>query len=284
MERYYEIAGIRFCLQSQDDSFNPVDGLLAEFRTDACAPCQSIHLELTDQLDPPEGREVFSCSNERVYRQEGLQIRYKGICAHGWEGAYMRIARREDDCRVQVKRHPAHKRLTPVNALDAMELEHRLVRHGGILLHASYISTGSEAILFTAPSGTGKSTQADLWCRLRGAELINGDRAAVMLSEDGIQACGVPYSGLSGISENKTLPLRAIVRLSQGTENRIERLTGLTAFRSVWEGCCVNIWSKEDMSQCTQTVLDLVCRVPVYHLACTPDEAAVQTLEEVIQK
>ncbi|WP_370839368.1 hypothetical protein [Intestinibacter bartlettii] len=33
-----------------------------------------------------------------------------------------------------------------------------------------------KGILFSAPSGTGKSTQADLWEKYENAEIINGDR------------------------------------------------------------------------------------------------------------
>ena len=44
-----------------------------------------------------------------------------------------------------------------------------------IHLHSSYIIYHDKAILFTGPSGIGKTTQAELWRDYQGAEIINGD-------------------------------------------------------------------------------------------------------------
>ena len=63
----------------------------------------------------------------------------------------------------------------------------------------------------------------------------------------------------------------------------IMQLKGFDAFRKVWEGISVNIWDSADVSVCSQTVLDALEVVPVYHLACTPDEEAVKALEQVLE-
>lgn len=70
------------------------------------------------------------------------------------------------------------------NICDLLGLERLLLSRQGLLLHASFIRWQDRGILFSAPSGTGKSTQADLWVRHRGAEVINGDRAALRRSAD----------------------------------------------------------------------------------------------------
>ena len=197
--------------------------------------------------------------------------------------AYMRIHRFEEDSWVQMKRSSIVDGVGAKLILAAMELEHQIVQHHGFLFHSSYIRYGDGAILFTAPSGTGKSTQADLWCRLRDAELINGDRSAVVMEEGKAMVHGVPYSGSSGVSHNVTLPLKAIVRLTQAPVTRIKRLTGLQAFRHVWEGCTINTWNRNDMSLCMETVMEVVQSVSVFHLACTPDESAVIALEKALQ-
>lgn len=283
MERFYRIAGLDFRVLAPDDEYYLDDGALANFRTVAAAPFRDVYLELVDRLDPPEGELSASAGGNWIYQGKDGLLRYLG-CISGWEGAYMRIIRQESVSRVQVLRHPRESRFTHNAALEAMELGHQLIQNGGFLLHASYIDCGGEAILFTAPPGTGKSTQAELWCRLRDAELINGDRAAVMMSAHGAKACGVPYAGLSKVRKNRTLPVKAIVCLSQAKSTSIRRLGGLEAFRSLWEGCSVDTWDREDMNRCAQSLTELLCHVPVYHLACTPDESAILALEEAMRK
>ena len=139
-----------------------------------------------------------------------------------------------------------------------------------------------KAILFTAPSETGKSTQADLWHRLRGAAIHNGDRSAVRWQDGRAYACGVPFAGSSQICENVTLPLAAIVYLRQAPETTIRRLRGAESFRCLWEGCSVNTWDRADVDRISETVLQVLTAVPVFELACTPDESAILALEGVL--
>jgi hypothetical protein len=40
----------------------------------------------------------------------------------------------------------------------------------------------------------------------------------------------------------------------------------------------------EDVNTCTQNVMDAIGAVPVFYLACTPDESAVTALENALTK
>lgn len=276
-ERCYRIAGITLGVTGQAQWMGG-DLVLAPFRI-AQTPCaQMLRLERVEELSPPEGEPVFRGEKNLVYRNGDCQCRYEGTYGDEWSRGYLRLLRRGTESAVQFRREQADGKLI----LAAMELEHRITAQGGILLHSAYIRRKGSAILFTAPSGTGKSTQAGLWVKHRAAELINGDRSAVMVEKEGVRVCGVPYSGSSGVCRNETAPLEAIVYLSQGKENEIRRLSGIAAFRAVWEGCCVNTWNREDLQQCAETVTELIRRVPVYHLSCLPDETAVRALEQAI--
>lgn len=284
MERCYTIAGVRFRVRCPAEWMYREDGVLAAFRSEGGETEHTMEFTVVKELSPPEGELVYSQPDKRVYRTETAQIRYDGAVSDGLRGAHTRIRREGNISRVQVKDSAIRGRITPKLVLNAMEAEHRIVQGGGFLLHASYICHGGKAILFTAPSGTGKSTQAELWCRLRGARLLNGDRAAVMAEPETIMVRGVPFAGSSGVFENEAFPLAAIVYLSQASETVITPLTGVRAFRSVWEGCSVNIWNPEDVTACTETVLAAIQRVPVFHLACTPDESAVKALEQEMDR
>jgi len=284
MERYYRFADIIFCITGNDNDMYLEDGVLAPFRVDGPEFDHSIHYEIVEHLPKPEGECVFRGERIMVFRNGDNQITCMGDTFLLPEGAHTQIHRQGTETRVQVLRKEVPDRIGPRLVLNTLEAEHHIVCRGGFLLHSSFIRVGDKGILFTAPSGTGKSTQAELWQKYRGAEVINGDRAAVIPTEEGVLAYGIPYSGTSGICHNAKLPVAAIVHLAQAPENRIEALRGLRAFRRVWEGCSVNVWDKEDVDRCTNSVLETIRQVPVIHLACTPDETAVQTLEQYLRR
>lgn len=160
-------------------------------------------------------------------------------------------------------------------------LHYILLHRRGLIFHASYIGCEGQGILFTAPSGTGKSTQAGLWQQYRGARIYNGDKAGVTL-RDAPMAHGVPFSGTSGICENVSLPLRAIVVLSQAPENRIRRLPPSEAVAALCPNLFVDQAVPEEWSLALNLLLDLTAAVPIYALACTPDERAVAALEAAL--
>ena len=55
-----------------------------------------------------------------------------------------------------------------------LALERRLVKKDSMVLHCAYVEYKGEAVLFSAPSETGKTTQANLWEKYRGKP--NGKR------------------------------------------------------------------------------------------------------------
>ena len=279
-QRYYELAGIRFCIRVPDGVIWPQSQSLTNFTAEP-GPCDlECVLSLVDALDQPVGELCFEDPSTRVYLSPGVHLRYKGAVQSGTNGGYMRILRKGSRSDIQILASAIPHGLTSEVIISCMEAIHHISAGGGFLLHASWIRYKDKAILFTAPSGTGKSTQAALWEQLRGAELINGDRAAVFSTADGIQVRGIPFCGTSGVCKNVTVPLAAVVYLAQAPETTICRLTGAKAFRQIWEGCCVNTWNSEDMELCAQAVSDTVSQIPVFYLACTPDESAVLALEK----
>ena len=87
------------------------------------------------------------------------------------------------------------------------------------------------AVAIDGPSGAGKSTQAELWRQYAGAQVINGDRSLVRPGDGTVH--GILYSGTSGICQNVSAPLRAIVLPVQGAENRVYPLRPKEAFMAV---------------------------------------------------
>lgn len=275
-ELYLSLAGIRVRVTAE--AFGPRD-FLTDYITGLCLPDHSFRAELTDRLEPPTGEKICDQPAFRVYRDGENILRDVGTAGE----EYLRTVRQGRDGTLEFRRDKLPQGITGKQLLNAMDLPHLLTVHSGFLLHASYIEWEGRAILFTAPSETGKSTQAQLWCDHAGAELVNGDRAAVRIIDGEVYACGIPFSGSSRVRRNVTLPLSAIVYLSQASENAITQLKGVRAFRRVWEGCTVNTWDRADVEKATKTVSDVVSRIPVYHLACTPDIRAVELLKHTME-
>jgi hypothetical protein len=185
---------------------------------------------------------------------------------------------------VQILKSHHLQKLSSRTILNSMALEHLIARNHGFVFHCSYIDWNGEAILFTAPSETGKSTQADLWHQYRGAEIINGDRAAIRLAEGKLLAEGIPFAGSSQYCKNRSLPIKAIVYLGQAPKTTIRKLRGYEAFSKIWEGVSVNTWDREDLERVSAVVQKVASEIPVYHMPCTPDESAVIALEEALRK
>lgn len=169
------------------------------------------------------------------------------------------------------------------NLIDLISLETLLLEHKGLIIHSSFICWRSVGIIFTAPSGTGKSTQADLWTKYEQAECMNGDRTGLRKVGSKWMAYGLPYAGSSGIYRNESAPLAAIVILRQGKENLVTKMKPADAFRSIYPETLIHQWDSLYVSIATGYISELVTDVPCYLLSCRPDEEAVRVLKEQLE-
>lgn len=159
-----------------------------------------------------------------------------------------------------------------------------LIRENRMILHASCIDTEVGGILFTGPSGIGKSTQAKLWCQYQGAELINGDRAVVAKEDQQWSAYGSPYAGSSRCYVNKNCRIGAVVVLKQAERCMIRKMAAGEAFCRIFSGLTVNNWDRNFVNRACDLVQMLLTEIPVYELACTPDRDAVDILYHALKQ
>ncbi len=191
---------------------------------------------------------------------------------------YARVREEGRDLTIEICRSQLPLGTHIENLFELLALPHLLLTQGRLLLHGAYIAYEGQGLIFTGPSGIGKTTQARLWSRVCGARSVNEDRCVVALGNRGANVCGVPVAGSSPVCENRTLPLRAIVALSQGEENRLERLRPGTAAARLMEGTYQLPAFRAERPACCDLILKIVDRIPVYHLSCRPDEEAVRLL------
>jgi len=151
-----------------------------------------------------------------------------------------------------------------------------LIEKSGLLLHASAVEMDGEAYLFSANSGTGKSTHTALWLKNFGdrACIINDDKPAIRLLEDGVFVYGTPWSGKSDLNLNRKVPLRGICFLERGATNEIESLAPSEAITRIFEQ---TVRPKERrLATLLLSHMDRLLRtVPIWKLRCNmEDEAA----------
>lgn len=150
---------------------------------------------------------------------------------------------------------------------------------GVLLMHGSVVAVDGEGYMFTALSGTGKSTHVALWRQLFGkrAMMVNDDKPLVRIGEgERPVAYGTPWDGKHHLSNNVSVPLKAIAILERGKENSIERLTLEDAFPTL-----IQQSFRPDDALLAVTSLRLLSRLsqqtPIYRLRCNmhPDAARV---------
>lgn len=277
--RFYRFAGLEFQVEMAADIVYQDERHLAPFAVDDASAPHRFSFEFVEKLPEPEGREIARQPNYTLYALNGSQVRYIG-----GRDPYLRAEHRDREHHVLALKNRYSGTIGVKTVLECLGVEHLIARNHGFIFHCSYIDHNGKAILFTAPSETGKSTQADLWNQHRGAEIINGDRAAVRLADGRILAEAIPFSGSSRHCKNRSLPIEAIVYLGQAPVTSIRKLRGYEAFARIWEGVSVNTWDKTDMEQVSAVVQKIATQIPVFHLPCTPDESAVTALEEELRK
>ncbi len=156
-------------------------------------------------------------------------------------------------------------------------------RHGAMILHSSLVRTARGALLFSGASGAGKSTQAALWERFRGAEVLNGDRSVIRRRDGRFWGYGSPFCGSSGIYRPEGAPIRAVFFPQKSTQTACCRVGALQALRLLYPGLTVNSWDPEFMRVVTEQLSAFAQEVPVFVLQCRPDETAVEAAERALE-
>jgi len=144
-----------------------------------------------------------------------------------------------------------------------------------LLFHGSVVAVDGEGYLFTAKSGTGKSTHTRLWRQIFGdrAVMINDDKPFLCFVDGKITVCGTPWMGKHGLGENRTVPLKAICILERDEGNHIERIPAKDAVMMLLQQS-----SRPGQPQNMPKYLELIDRLAAgtafYRLRCNMDPEA----------
>lgn len=159
-----------------------------------------------------------------------------------------------------------------------------LLSHDTLLMHGSVVAVSGAAYLFTARSGTGKTTHTELWLRhIPGAFIVNGDKPLLKLTDHGVSACGTPWAGKEGRNRNCMVPLAAICLLERGKENEIEPLRFAEAFPMLLQQS-YRPREPQAMEKTLELLKQLGGAVRFYRLRCNREPEAALLAYEVMHE
>lgn len=155
------------------------------------------------------------------------------------------------------------------------EFYRKLIKLDGFMLHASAVVVDNRAYLFSASSGTGKSTHTKLWQECFGdrAMIINDDKPAIRIEKGNCYAYGTPFSGKTDENLNLKIPLQAICMLERGVENSIDLIDTKGAISLILQQTILP--RNQAMVDRLFMMLEIILRkVPIYQMKCNISKEA----------
>ena len=223
-----------------------------------------------------------SCEVNRSFLREYL-TQEQALFTVSPQAADLELAQAELDRQDAAEGRDPRKR--PAAELENLAL-HRLLaeklpEYDVLLMHGSALCMDGLGYLFTAPSGTGKSTHAALWRQVFGerVQMLNDDKPLLRVREDGVTVFGSPWDGKHRLSQNASAPLRAIARIERAPENRVEPMSRTEAFPVLLTQAYIS-QDPAVMAKILRLERRLMELVAFYTLRCNLEPAAALTAYE----
>ncbi len=281
------IAGLPIQLDGGDRDFFTTR--LQQYEAPITKPELSLNLSRVEEITLPKGEEVDRHGGLVLMRLEnGEQCRYtignktgRILQTYRFSADHSRL----EYTLLESRKHPALT-LTDFEYMCTGEaFANRLAYLGGLVMHGSAISYEGKGIVFSAPSGTGKSTHAGLWKQHYGERVlhINDDKPAIRFDAEGPIVYGTPWSGKTDTNSNICAPLKAIVFLKQASENRIQQLSVEDAVEHIYRETVRPFYDEALGLKVLDTAERLIQSVPVFLLECTISTQAVELVKNTMQ-
>lgn len=164
--------------------------------------------------------------------------------------------------------------------ISLLALERHEERRGAFILHCAYMSFDGKAILFSGPSGIGKSTHSGLWCNEYPDRtcVLNGDKCLLTMDDGRLFANGWPVCGSSGICQNERREVAAIILLQQSMINQFIEEKPMRNFKQLLAQITVNYWNNQYTDDAMNFIESLLQRTGCATYACNISSEAVVTL------
>lgn len=254
------------------------------------APLFSLRLEYSDDLKNAVQGTVRECLNDEapyfwIFDKDGK---------FNFGFSYTRshpdcILIPSDDFKENIVYVPATRkeRLTEFSLSNALMLLYTFCTtpFDTLMVHASVIRYNGGGYMFLGRSGTGKSTHSRLWLEnIEDTDLLNDDNPVIRVMDGKAVIYGTPWSGKTHCYKNESVPLKAVVRLSQAPYNKIVRNMPLQAYASLMPSCSCMRWDRTSTDTLHKTVEKVISGVACWHLECLPDSDAALTCHHAVTR
>ncbi|HAJ97701.1 MAG TPA: hypothetical protein DCO72_08200 [Ruminococcus sp.] len=157
------------------------------------------------------------------------------------------------------------------------KIAEKMIDYDTFVFHGSVVAVENQAFLFTAKSGTGKSTHTRLWREYLGerAVMVNDDKPLINISENGIMVYGTPWNGKHRLGRNICVPLKALCILTRAEENHIEKISKSQAYAMLLQQV-YRSQNPEKMQKTLALIDKFADGVELYRLGCNMSWQAVE--------
>ena len=157
------------------------------------------------------------------------------------------------------------------------KIAEQMPEYDTFLFHGSAVAVDNRCYLFTAKSGTGKSTHTRLWRKLLGsrAVMVNDDKPLLHVDSSGVTVFGTPYNGKHRLGTNIAVPLKAVCILERSENNHIRQITQMEAYTILLQQS-YRPYNSEALAK-TLTLIDTMAQcVSFWQLGCNMDISAAE--------
>lgn len=235
-----------------------------------------------ENLEEPINEDFVESGDMRIWHDRNVEVRSHRALFGKEHAAYAISTWQNEKVDIHFKFSTGYWNHQCASIWSMIHLESQLLLADSILLHCCYMQYKGEALLFTAPSGTGKTTQGNIWKKVYGSQIVNGDLAVLQKTADGWDACGFPLSGSADECENLRYPIKAVVIVRQSLENHIEELSKIQQESLLYSESYVNPWNADLINKAFDLLSNLVRTVPVIIYHCNMEDKAAQVLHNYL--
>ncbi len=275
------VADLVINIESSNEAF-----FCGRYKAYECAFCPNpdmhIKIEIVDSITAPQGELCFQKNSAWLLKlEDGRFCRYLKrlktdeimLCitySSDYSDVYLKISKKLNQSNMSITDYEY--------IYTGFMFSNRLTTLGGSVLHGSSIVFDGEGIVFSANSGTGKSTHVGLWRQRFGnrVEVINDDKPALKIENGRAFIYGTPWSGKTSLNTNIKCPLKAVAFISRSKKSAIKKMDVLNAVLNFSNQLPNPFYDSEIGAKTVDFIKKLYeVNIPVYDLSCDISEDAV---------